>query len=222
MKRSSIMPYDATSRPDRSRGGSIRVVKAGTGTTRCAERTSPRFHNLKFTGVSAPNKANRRRFSAEIGVLQAKRSRISHFLARRVPYPIPNREYSITEPERLGAVSSCMQSEPNFRGAGRVVSGFLKVVYGNVSGYGRAKRTQFKANSIRRETGGMMTNKANLGVCALRTGDRERQSQSQLWPRKGDRILIGAVWVPAPDRVEGRLSAGMTSGAGMRSGWATF
>ncbi len=33
---------------------------------------------------------------------------------RDVYYPIPNGKYSITEPERLGAVSSFVQSKPNF------------------------------------------------------------------------------------------------------------
>jgi hypothetical protein len=145
-------------------GGSIRVVKAGTGTTRCAESfdlaqnkpgvapASPRFHHPPFAGASAPNEANRRRFSVEIGFLQAKRSQISQFPARRVPYPISTRKYSITEPGGLGALSSFMQSKPNFQRAERVVNPIAQNGYKKVSEYGREKQSQFKANWVRRET----------------------------------------------------------------------
>jgi hypothetical protein len=94
---------------------------------------------------SAPNKANLCRFSAVNGLSGAKQSQLARFLTSSAHDPIPNRKYSITEPEGLGAVSSFVQNEPNCARRQFCGKSFLEMELGAWrSVFGVWKRTQSK------------------------------------------------------------------------------
>ncbi len=126
-------------------GGAWRALRA----VRTGVISPWRLRIADSEGRRASNKANSRRFWTENGVSGAKRREFSRFFTNCPHYPIPNPRYSITEPKRLGAVSSFVQSKPNFPGQWITLSSFADCGYRSSGRLALEKAKPIKANLAR-------------------------------------------------------------------------
>jgi hypothetical protein len=126
-------------------GGAWRALRA----VRTGAISPWRLRIADSEGRRASNRANSCRFCGKNGVSGAKQSQIDPFLTSGPHYPMPNRKYSITEPKRLGTVSSFVQSKANFSGRWITLSPVLHCGYEILGRMGWEKAKPIKANLAR-------------------------------------------------------------------------